>query len=120
MGDVYAVAGALVLVALVCIAGLVLFGRGPAPRPASEAHLALLQAHLRSAETSRDAAKARLFELVRENELLAREVAKLGEQRDRARDETYELRDSIAQRLHRCTCGVGAEVAAELEGVDHG
>lgn len=59
-------------------------------------------------------------ELLRENELLAREVARLGEQRDKARDAVEELKDGLIQRLRNCNCSVGQQIAAELEEEEEG
>jgi hypothetical protein len=73
------------------------------------------QATRKSLTVQLELVRRRWEELVRLNEQLAREVARLGEQRDRARDELFLLKDELSQRLARCTCGVGAAVAADLD-----
>lgn len=67
-----------------------------------------------------DLVKARWEELVRENELLAQEVARLGDKLDKKSDQLERLVDELPQRLRACTCGPGQEIAAELEAGIHG
>lgn len=82
----------------------------------------LEQATLRSMANRLSSTRGRLAQLVRENEELAREVARLGRLKDKAqleaeqlKDQRLEERDELAQRLERCSCGVGGAIAQELE-----
>lgn len=78
------------------------------------------QATRKSLTVQLELVKERWTQLIRTNEQLAHEVVELGEQRDRARDELFLLKDELPQRLRHCTCGVGPAVAADLEEDEHG
>lgn len=106
--------GVVVFVLLLGSVALVLYGRGP--RPSVEANLALAQARMKSAQNERDSAQKRCAQLLAQNDRLAQLAAREGRRADLALNAI----DSAAQRLRNCTCGVGAEVVAELEEASNG
>lgn len=113
MGEHLFFLGGVVLAAV----GAVLYGLSQRPRaPLSP----LEQVSRLSLTRELDLVRARWEDLVRENELLAQEVARLGDKLDRKSDQLERLVDELPQRLRACTCGVGAEVALELEAGTHG